>query len=113
MKLTRKVSIAALLSVGSMVMLPMAAQATCYLTGPIVRVTQYDDAYSSTGCYIYMKTSSLSSYYYYTNTSDDNICNSAVSAVASQVNTGVSGNASACPSTTGYMGATNYLIINP
>jgi hypothetical protein len=98
----------------SFVLLPIAAQASCYVNGPIVRVTQYDDSYTTTGCYIYMRNSALSSYYYYTRSNDDDTCSNAVVAATTGVDTYISGNASSCPTSgTGrYMGIVNYLIIN-
>lgn len=95
--------------------LPVAAQASCYITGPIVRVTNYADAYSSTGCYIYMRNSALSSYYYYARSTDDDICSIATTAATTGVDVSMSGNAASCPTSgTGRnMGDTDYLIINP
>jgi hypothetical protein len=106
----------ALASIAGLLLMPMAAQASCYINGPIVRVVQYDDSYTSIGCYIYMRSSGpLSSDYYYTRTNDDNICSSAVTAATTAADSSVLGNASSCPTTgTGrYMGEVQYLIVNP
>lgn len=116
MKLTyKRVANTLLASLFGLVLLPAAAQASCYINGPVVRVTQYDDSYSSYGCYIYMRSTATSSYYYYARSNDDNVCNTAATAATSGVDVGISGNASACPTTgTGRsMGVTNYIIINP
>jgi hypothetical protein len=96
-------------------LLPMAAQATCTVNGPVVRVTTYDDSYTSTGCYIYMRTGALSSYYYYAYSYDDNMCTNAVIAATTGVDAYAQGNASSCPSSGGSrgMGQLRYLIINP
>jgi hypothetical protein len=106
----------ALTSIAGLMLLPMVAQASCYINGPIARVTQYDDSYTSTGCYVYMRSGGpLSSVYYYARSNDDDTCSNAVVAATSGIDTAISGNASACPTTgTGrYMGVVNYLLINP
>ena len=94
---------------------PIAVQATCTVTGPIVRVTTYDDNYSSTGCYIYQRNSALATFYYSTITTDDDMCSNAVVAATTGVDVQMQGNAASCP-TTGTArnaGTLNYLIINP
>ena len=94
---------------------PIAVQATCIVTGPIVRVTAYDDSSSTTGCYIYQRNSALASYYYYTVTTDDDMCSNAVVAATTAVDVQIVGNAASCP-TTGtarYAGTLNYININP
>jgi hypothetical protein len=96
-------------------LLSMTAQATCTINGPIVRVTTYADAYTSTGCYIYIRTSALSSFYYYSRSTDDNICTNAVVAATTGVDTTLQGNTASCPTsgTSRYQGDTNYLVVNP
>lgn len=113
MKTSLKSAILAL-TAGAM-LLPMAAQATCTQTGPVVRVTTYADSYTSTACYIYMRSSALSSYYYRTYTVDDNMCTNAAIAATSGVDTTIQGNASSCPTSGTFrnQGTLNYLIINP
>ena len=94
---------------------PIAVQATCTVTGPIVRVTTYADNYSGTGCHIYQRDGALASYYYYTVTTDDDMCSNAVVAATTAVDVPIVGNAASCP-TTGTArnaGTLNYLIINP
>ena len=102
----------ALASIAGLMFLPLAAQAACYKNGPIVRVTQYDDAYTTTGCYIYMRTSALSNIFFYARSNDDNTCTNAVIATTSGVDAGLSADAATCP-TSGYMGVVRYLNINP
>ncbi len=113
MKTSLKSAILAL-TAGAM-LLPMAAQATCTQNGPIVRVSNYADQASSTGCYIYMRSSATSAYYYYTTTIDDDMCIAASIAATTAVDTSTQGNATACPTTgTGrYMGTLRYIVINP
>ena len=105
-----------LVSLFLVVLMPVAAQASCSVSGVIVRVTQYDDSYTSTGCYIYMRSNGpLTSYYHYTKTNDDNTCTNAAIAVTSSVDVRVNGSATSCPASgsSRYMGLVNYLIINP
>ena len=117
MKPTNKMAINILMAlVLGFVFLPVAAQASCGKTGPIVRVTNYDDSYSSRACYIYMRSGGpLTSYYNYTRTNDDNICTTASIAATSGVDTTVRADASSCPTsgTARFMGELSYLIINP
>lgn len=117
MKTTYKkvVNILLVLILGA-VIFPVAAQASCTINGPIVRVIQYDDAYTSTGCYIYMRSGGpLTSYYHYSRSNDDNTCTNATIAATSGIDTTVSGAATSCPTTgTGrYMGTVRYMVINP
>ena len=116
MKSTYRTAIKTLLaSLLGFVLLPVAAQATCSISGPIVRVLQYDDSYSSRACYIYMRSgNSLSSVYYYTRTNDDNMCSTAATAVTSSVDVYVRGDATSCPTadTARFMGELQYFIIN-
>lgn len=113
--LNRSMRRAVLALTAGVLLSPIAAQAACAISGPIARVTTYDDSYSSTGCYIYQRDSALASYYYYSNSSDDDMCSNAVVAMTTGVDVAMSGNAASCP-TTGtarYMGNLNYMIINP
>ena len=113
LKMVRNV---ALTSIAGLMLLPMAAQAVCTINGPIVRVLQYDDSYTSSGCYLYMRPGGpLASVYYYARSNDDNTCTNAAIAVTSAVDTTVSGDAATCPTTgTGrYIGVVRYMLINP
>ena len=94
---------------------PIAVQATCTVTGPIVRVSTYADNFSSTGCFIYQRNSALATYYYFTISTDDDICSNAVVAATTGVDVQMQGNAASCPTTgTGRnAGTLNSLIINP
>jgi expansin (peptidoglycan-binding protein) len=95
---------------------PVTAQASCSVNGPVVRVWAYDDSYTSTGCYIYMRSGGpLSSVYYYARSNDDNTCTNAAIAATSGVDTQMAGSSTACPTSgTGrYMGVVQYLAINP
>jgi hypothetical protein len=97
----------------------MAAQssATCTLTGVIVRVTSYDNAYSAIGGYIYFRTSSLSPFYYYVQSSDDHMVSNAIAYMNSGRTVTIQGNIAACPAVpaaggAAYLGVSNY-IYNP
>jgi hypothetical protein len=106
---------AAMASLAILVVAPMAASATCTITGPIVRVTAYADSYSATGCSIYVRPSALATFYYSAITNDDDMCSNAVVAATTGVDATVQGDTASCP-TTGTnrsMGALNYIIINP
>lgn len=63
----------------SAVMVPsLSYAATCTHTGVVVRVLAYDDTYSATSGYIYFRTSSLSPYYYFVSTTDDDMISNAI-----------------------------------
>ena len=93
---------------------PLAANATCTKSGIVVRVTDYADGVGSYH-YIYMKTSALSTIYYYTRTTDDNMAEIANNALTSQVRVTIQGDRSTCLTTgTGrYQGNLRYIIVNP
>ena len=76
--------------------LPGLSQASCSLTGTIVRVFSYDDAYGSTN-YIYFRTSSLASFYYYVTTTDDDMAINANSHLNSGRTLTFNGNVASCP----------------
>ena len=117
MKMTRKtLKRVTLAAVVGLMLFPMVAQSACYINGPIVRVIQYDDAYTTTGCYIYLRSGGpMSSFYYYSRSNDDNVCSSAVTALTSSVDVAISGNVTSCPTTgTGrWIGLVNYMWVNP
>jgi hypothetical protein len=101
----------------SSVLLPSLSYATCTLTGVIVRVTAYDDAYSGLAGYIYFRTSSLSPYYYSVSTSDDDMVSNAIAYMDSGRNATIQGNVAACPAVpaaggSASLGSLNY-ILNP
>jgi len=101
----------------SSVMLPSLSNAVCTLTGVIIRVTAYDDAYSGLSAYIYFRTSSLSPYYYSVSTSDDDMASNAIAFMDSGRNATIQGNVAACPAVpaaggTASIGTLNY-IYNP
>lgn len=81
----------------SSVMVPGLSSATCTLNGVVVRVTSYDDAYTTIGGYIYFRTSSLSPYYYYVSTNDDDTVSNAIAYMNSGRTATIQGNVAACP----------------
>ena len=87
---------------------PLAASATCTRYGTVVRVTNYADGYG-TYHFIYMKTSALSSAYYYVRTADDNMAEIANTALTSQTRVRIQGSGT-CGT---YMGTLRYIIVNP
>ena len=98
-------------------LVPSASYATCTLTGVIIRVTAYDDLYTTTGGYIYFRTSSLASYYYYVVTNDDDMVSNAIAYMNSGRSLTIQGNATACPAVpsaggAAYLGPLNYMY-NP
>ena len=90
--------------------LPLAAHAACYKTGSVVRVTARDDSYTSTH-YIYIKTSALSSVYFYVWTTDDNMAEIACQALLNKTRVRIRGSATYCPSS-GSMGRLHEIIVN-
>jgi hypothetical protein len=101
----------------SSVMVPSLSNAVCNLNGVIVRVTAYDDAYTTIGGYIYFRTSSLSPYYYYVSTNDDDMVSNAIAYMDSGRTANIQGNIAACPAVpaaggSASIGALNY-IYNP
>lgn len=101
----------------SSVLVPSLSNAICTLTGVVVRVTAYDDAYSATGGYIYFRTSSLASFYYYVSTSDDDMVSNAIAFMDSGKTATIQGNVAACPAVpaaggSASIGTLNY-IYNP
>lgn len=82
----------------SSALLPSLSNAACTQTGIVVRVTAYDDSYaSSTGGYIYLRTSSLASSYYYVSTDDDEMVSNAIAYMDSGRNVSINGNTATCP----------------
>jgi cysteinyl-tRNA synthetase len=109
--------LAAVSIASALVAIPSVAHATCTLTGVIVRVTQYDDAYTAIGGYIYFRTSSLASYYYYVATNDDDSVSNAIAHMNSGRTVTIQGAVAACPAVpaaggAGYLGTLNYMY-NP
>ena len=90
---------------------PLAANAVCTKYGTVVRVTNYADGYG-TYHYIYMRTSALSSVFFYVRTADDNMAEIANNALTSQVRVAIQGTYSSCPKS-GYFGTLRYIITNP
>lgn len=98
----------------SALMAPTIASATCTVTGVIVRVTSYDDAYTATGGYIYFRTSSLSPYYYYVTSNDDDTISNAISYLHSGRTLTINGSVAACPAVpvaggAAFIGTLNYM----
>lgn len=101
----------------SAMMLPAVSQAACTLNGVIVRVTAYDDSYSTIAGYIYFRPTSLASYYYYVYTNDDEMINNAIASMNSGRTLTISGDVGTCPATpaaggAGYLGLLRYFY-NP
>jgi hypothetical protein len=101
----------------SSLMLPSLSNAACTLNGVVVRVTAYDDAYTTTGGYIYFRTSSLSPYYYYVLTNDDDMVSNAIAYMNSGRTATIQGNVASCPAVpvaggSAYIGMLNYMY-NP
>lgn len=101
----------------SSMLLPGLSHATCILSGVVVRVTAYDDSYTTTGGYIYFRTSSLSPYYYYVASNDDDMVSNAIAYMNSGRTATISGNTTSCPSVpaaggAAYLGTLNYMY-NP
>lgn len=101
----------------SSVILPSMSYAVCTITGVVVRVTAYDDSYTTTGGYIYFRTSSLSPYYYYVYSNDDDMVSNAIAFMDSGRNATIQGDIATCPAVpsaggAGYLGSLNY-IYNP
>jgi hypothetical protein len=99
---------------GALVAMPSIAQATCTLNGVIVRVTQYDDAYTTTGGYIYFRTSSLAPYYYYVVTNDDDMVSNAIAHMNSGRTVTIQGAVANCPAVpaaggSAFLGTLNYI----
>jgi len=98
-------------------LLPSISHASCTLTGVIVRVTAYDAAYTTVGGYIYFRTSSLASYYYYVSTNDKDMVSNAIAYMNTGRSTTIQGNATACPAVpaaggAAFLGSLNYMY-NP
>lgn len=101
----------------SALMAPSVANAVCNRTGIIVRVTQYDDSYTTTGGYIYFRVSSLSPYYYYVRSDDDDSVSNAIQHMNTGRTVNISGNISSCPAVPApgggaYLGVLRYMF-NP
>ena len=90
---------------------PLVSHATCTKYGQVVRVTAYADGIG-TYHYIYMKTSALSSVYFYTRTSDDEMAEMATQALTNTIRVAINGAYSVCPSS-GYIGTLRYIVLNP
>ena len=99
------------------VMAPSLSNATCNLNGVVVRVTAYDDAYTTTGGYIYFRTGSLAPYYYFVTTNDDDMVSNAIAFMDSGRTVNFQGNVATCPAVpaaggAASIGSLNY-IFNP
>ena len=99
------------------VMVPSLSNATCTLSGRVVRVTAYSDPYSATAGYIYFRTSSLASYYYSVSTTDDEMVTNAIAYMDTGREATIQGNIGVCPAVpvaggSASIGALNY-IYNP
>ena len=79
------------------VLVPGLSNAACALTGIVVRVIAYDDSYTTSGGYIYFRTSSLSPYYYYASTDDDDMISNAIAYMDSGRNATIQGAIATCP----------------
>jgi hypothetical protein len=90
---------------------PLVSNATCTKYGQVVRVTAYADGYG-TYHYIYMKTSALSSVYFYARTSDDEMAEMATQALTNTIRVAIQGTAATCPSS-GWLGTLRYIVLNP
>ncbi|CAN5913490.1 hypothetical protein BH11PSE8_BH11PSE8_14880 [soil metagenome] len=96
----------------SLAALPAISNAACTITGVVVRVTSYDDAYSATGGYIYFRTSSLASSYYYVASNDDDTISNAIAYMNSGRTVAISGNVAACPAVPAAGGAASIGTVN-
>jgi hypothetical protein len=101
----------------ALVAMPSISSATCTLNGVVVRVTHYDDAYTTTGGYIYFRTTSLAPYYYYVVTNDDDMVSNAIAHMNSGRTMTIQGAVASCPAVpaaggAGYLGTLNYMY-NP
>jgi hypothetical protein len=98
--------------VASLGALPGAANATCTLTGQIVRITAYADAYSATSGYIYFRTSSLAPYYYSVSTTDDEMVGLAQGHMDGGRTVTIQGDVAACPAVPAAGGAASIGALN-
>ena len=98
--------------VASLGALPSVSNATCTLTGQIVRVTAYSDAYSATAGYIYFRTSSLAAYYYYVSTPDDEMVGLAQGHMNGGRTVTIQGDVAACPAVPAAGGAAGIGLLN-
>ncbi len=94
------------------VMAPGLSNAVCTLNGVVVRVTAYDDAYSTAGGFIYFRTSSLSPYYYYVTTNDDDVVSNAIAYMDSGRTATIQGSVAACPAVPAAGGAASIGSLN-
>lgn len=99
------------------VLAPSLSNASCTLSGVVVRVTNYDDVYSGTGGYIYFRTSSLSPYYYYLVSNDDDMISNATAYMNSGRTASFTGDVATCPAVpaaggAGWLGNLSYFF-NP
>ena len=76
-------------------MVPSLSNA-CTLSGVIVRVTSYDDAFAANN-FIYFRTSSLASFHYFVTTTDDDMVSNAIAYMDSGKTVTISGSAAVCP----------------
>ncbi len=104
--------LAAVFGLLSLVALPGISNAACAITGVVVRVTSYDDAYSAIGGYIYFRTSSLASSYYYASSNDDETISNAIAYMNSGRTVTISGDVAACPAVPGAGGAASIGMVN-
>ena len=99
------------------VLAPSLSNATCNISGVVVRVTAYDDPFSTVAGYIYFRPTSLSPYYYYVSTNDDDMVSNAIAFMDSGRTVNIQGNVAACPAVpaaggAASLGALNY-VYNP
>lgn len=115
MKMTKALLFAiGMLFACSLLLSPLPASAACGVTGTMVRMYQYADAYSSSAGRIYIRPYPTANYYFSALTTDDNIMSTAATAITSQTRVYVRGNAATCP-TSGehrYIGNIDYIYIN-
>ena len=96
----------------SSVLAPNLSNAVCTLSGVVVRVTAYDDSYSTLGAYIYFRTSSLSSSYYVVSTDDDDMISNAIAYMNSGRSVSINGTATPCPAAPAAGGSANLGALN-
>lgn len=98
-----------------LLLFPLAASATCTVSGgSVVRVTFWSDSAGSTHT-IYYRPSALSSYYYWCQTTDDNFAEIASNALNGPTEVQLNGSATSCPTsgTSRSMGTCRWIVENP
>jgi len=94
------------------ILAPSLSNAVCNISGVVVRVTGYDDAFSAVGGYIYFRTSSLSPFYYFVSTNDDDMISNAIAFMDSGKTISFQGNIAACPAAPAAGGAASIGALN-